>query len=118
MRLNLIHLKIKGAVGYTMPPIFKSILEMIGTAYHFKFNFLNFVLPLIYQLPNESVKFYEYPTSLIKEVPIEHDHYPKLRKLNLNIYQPLKGAVGYTMPPIFKSILEMIGTAYHFKFNY
>ncbi|HHS4463835.1 TPA: nitric oxide synthase oxygenase, partial [Staphylococcus aureus] len=44
------------------------------------------VLPLIYQLPNESVKFYEYPTSLIKEVPIEHNHYPKLRKLNLKWY--------------------------------
>lgn len=44
------------------------------------------VLPLIYQLPNESVKYYEYPTSLIKEVPIEHDHYPKLRKLNLKWY--------------------------------
>ena len=44
------------------------------------------MLPLIYQLPNESVKFYEYPTSLIKEVPIEHDHYPKLRKLNLKWY--------------------------------
>lgn len=44
------------------------------------------MLPLIYQLPNESVKFYEYPTSLIKEVPIEHNHYPKLRKLNLKWY--------------------------------
>ena len=42
------------------------------------------VLPLIYQLPNDSIKWYELPNELIKEVEIEHEHYPKLKDLNLN----------------------------------
>lgn len=37
------------------------------------------VLPLIYQLPNDSIKWYELPNELIKEVEIEHEHYPKLK---------------------------------------
>ena len=44
------------------------------------------VLPLIYQLPNDSIKWYELPNELIKEVEIEHEHYPKLKDLNLKWY--------------------------------
>lgn len=44
------------------------------------------VLPLIYQLPNDSIKWYELPHELIKEVEIEHEHYPKLKDLNLKWY--------------------------------
>lgn len=44
------------------------------------------VLPLIYQLPGEPVKMYDLPSSLVKEVNIEHDHFPKLKDLNLKWY--------------------------------
>lgn len=44
------------------------------------------ILPLIYQMPNEALKFHEYPKHLIKEVPIFHDQYPKLAHLNLKWY--------------------------------
>lgn len=44
------------------------------------------VLPLIYQLPNDSIKWFELPHELIKEVEIEHEHYPKLKDLNLKWY--------------------------------
>ncbi|MCE5039108.1 nitric oxide synthase oxygenase [Staphylococcus auricularis] len=44
------------------------------------------ILPLIYQLPGESVQVHEYPDGLIKEVNIEHDRYPKLKDLGLKWY--------------------------------
>lgn len=44
------------------------------------------VLPLIYQINDGPIKFYEYPKSIIKEVSIEHEHYPKLKDLNLKWY--------------------------------
>ena len=37
-------------------------------------------------MPNEALKFHEYPKHLIKEVPIFHDQYPKLAHLNLKWY--------------------------------
>lgn len=44
------------------------------------------ILPLIYQMPNDSIKYHNYPKSLIKEVPITHDRYPKLQSLGLKWY--------------------------------
>ena len=44
------------------------------------------ILPLIYQMPNGTMKYHEYPKHLIKEVPISHDQYPKLAHLNLKWY--------------------------------
>ncbi|AJC95640.1 nitric oxide synthase oxygenase [Staphylococcus hyicus] len=44
------------------------------------------VLPLIYQLPNQPIKYYDYPSSLILEVPIQHQSYPKVAQLNLKWY--------------------------------
>ena len=44
------------------------------------------VLPLIYQIGEGPIKYFEYPKSLIKEVPIEHENYPKLKELNLKWY--------------------------------
>ena len=44
------------------------------------------VLPLIYQLPNSPIKYHEFPASLIKEVDIEHDQFPKLKDLHLKWY--------------------------------
>lgn len=44
------------------------------------------VLPLIYQLPNSPIKYHEFPSSLIKEVDIEHEKFPKLKDLHLKWY--------------------------------
>ena len=44
------------------------------------------ILPLIYQLPGHSIKYFDYPEGLIKEVNIEHEHYPKLAELGLKWY--------------------------------
>lgn len=44
------------------------------------------VLPLIYKMPNGTIKLHDYPKHLIKEVPIRHDRYPKLADLNLKWY--------------------------------
>ena len=43
------------------------------------------VLPLIYQLPNDSIKWYELPNELIKEVEIEHEHYPKIKRFKFKM---------------------------------
>ena len=44
------------------------------------------ILPLIYKIPGESLKFYNYQPEMIKEVPITHDRFPKLEKLGLKWY--------------------------------
>ncbi|NBK47582.1 nitric oxide synthase [Staphylococcus delphini] len=44
------------------------------------------VLPLIYQLPNQPVKYFDYPSNWIMEVPITHDQFPKVSALNLKWY--------------------------------
>ncbi|MRF36394.1 nitric oxide synthase oxygenase [Staphylococcus sp. KG4-3] len=44
------------------------------------------ILPLIYKMPNEAMKYHEYQPHLIKEVIIEHDHFPKLQQLGLKWY--------------------------------
>lgn len=44
------------------------------------------ILPLIYQLPNQPVKYHTYPESLIMEVPIQHKNYPKVVTLGLKWY--------------------------------
>lgn len=44
------------------------------------------VLPLIYQFPNHPIRYYEYPKSLILEVPIRHSKFPKIDQLNLKWY--------------------------------
>ncbi|MCO4338661.1 nitric oxide synthase oxygenase [Staphylococcus agnetis] len=44
------------------------------------------ILPLIYQLPDQPIKYFEYPKSLILEVPIRHHAYPKIEQLNLKWY--------------------------------
>jgi hypothetical protein len=31
------------------------------------------------------------------------------------MYHPLNGAAGYTIPPIFRLMKEMMGSLYHFK---
>src|SRR5699024_11059421 len=41
------------------------------------------ILTLIYKIPGESLKFYNYQPEMIKEVPITHDRFPKLEKLGL-----------------------------------
>lgn len=43
-------------------------------------------ITLIYQIHDGPIKYYEYPKSIIKEVIIEHDRYPKLKDLNLKWY--------------------------------
>ncbi|MCU5746192.1 nitric oxide synthase oxygenase [Staphylococcus sp. SQ8-PEA] len=44
------------------------------------------ILPLIYQMPGDTIKYYNYPSDLIKEVPIAHPNYPKLAQLGLKWY--------------------------------
>ncbi|WP_251518411.1 MULTISPECIES: nitric oxide synthase oxygenase [unclassified Staphylococcus] len=44
------------------------------------------ILPLIYRCPNGSMKYHEYNSNIIKEVPITHDKFPKLKSLNLKWY--------------------------------
>lgn len=44
------------------------------------------ILPLIYQLPGQSIKYHAYPESLIMEVPIQHKNYPKVAALGLKWY--------------------------------
>ncbi|KIX90479.1 nitric oxide synthase [Staphylococcus microti] len=44
------------------------------------------VLPLIYQLPGEPMKYHTYPESLIMEVPIQHNRFPKVADLGLKWY--------------------------------
>lgn len=44
------------------------------------------VLPLIYQLPGEPMKYHTYPESLIMEVPIQHNRFPKVAELGLKWY--------------------------------
>ncbi|MCG7339892.1 nitric oxide synthase oxygenase [Staphylococcus sp. ACRSN] len=44
------------------------------------------ILPLIYKMQNDKMKYYEYPKHLIKEVNIVHDQYPKLKHLGLKWY--------------------------------
>ena len=44
------------------------------------------ILPLIYQLPGQPIKYHTYPEGLIKEVEITHRQFPKLRDLNLKWY--------------------------------
>ncbi|WP_436855711.1 nitric oxide synthase oxygenase [Staphylococcus caeli] len=44
------------------------------------------VLPLIYKMPNGTMKYHEYPSALIKEVPISHQRFPKLKTLDLKWY--------------------------------
>ena len=44
------------------------------------------ILPLIYQLPNDTIKIHELPSDIVKEVSIHHEHYPKLSKLGLKWY--------------------------------
>ncbi|MDT0693926.1 MULTISPECIES: nitric oxide synthase oxygenase [Staphylococcus] len=44
------------------------------------------ILPLIYQLPGDKIKYYDYPKSLILEVPIHHHAYPKVEQLQLKWY--------------------------------
>ncbi|MFH4905791.1 nitric oxide synthase oxygenase [Staphylococcus cohnii] len=44
------------------------------------------ILPLIYKIPGETLKFHNYQPELIKEVPITHDRFPKLAKLGLKWY--------------------------------
>lgn len=44
------------------------------------------VLPLIYQLPNEPIKYHDYPSELVKEVPITHSEFPKVADLQLKWY--------------------------------
>ncbi|REI00867.1 nitric oxide synthase [Staphylococcus felis] len=61
------------------------------------------VLPLIYQLPNHQVKFYEYPKDLIKEVDITHTHYPNVEKL---------GYKWYAVPIISNMDLKIGGITY------
>ena len=59
--------------------------DTIGSTFRWSSEGTDFdILPLIYQMPNEALKFHEYPKHLIKEVPIFHDQYPKLAHLNLN----------------------------------
>ncbi len=35
-------------------------------------------------MPNGTMKYHNYQPHLIKEVTIEHDHFPKLQQLGLN----------------------------------
>lgn len=44
------------------------------------------VLPLIYQVPGQPITYYEFPSSMIKEVTITHSGYPKLQQLGLKWY--------------------------------
>ncbi|PTI44567.1 nitric oxide synthase [Staphylococcus xylosus] len=44
------------------------------------------ILPLIYKMPDGAMKYHEYQPHLIKEVAIEHDHFPKLQQLGLKWY--------------------------------
>ncbi|WP_436861155.1 nitric oxide synthase oxygenase [Staphylococcus caeli] len=44
------------------------------------------VLPLIYKMPNGTMKYHEYPSSIIKEVTISHQRFPKLKALGLKWY--------------------------------
>ena len=44
------------------------------------------VLPLIYQLPGQKIKYYEYPSDLILEVPISHTQFPKVAELGIKWY--------------------------------
>ncbi|REA94740.1 nitric oxide synthase oxygenase, partial [Staphylococcus pseudintermedius] len=44
------------------------------------------VLPLIYQLLNQPVKYFNSPSDWIMEVPITHVLFPNVTALNLNWY--------------------------------
>ncbi|MEY8604393.1 nitric oxide synthase oxygenase [Staphylococcus nepalensis] len=44
------------------------------------------ILPLIYQMPGDKLKFHNYNPELIKEVPITHEQFPKLKELGLKWY--------------------------------
>lgn len=44
------------------------------------------ILPLIYQLPGDDIKYYNLPKNLVKEIDIEHRNYPKLKELQLKWY--------------------------------
>ena len=44
------------------------------------------VLPLIYKMPEGNLKYHSYNPELIREVPITHDRYPKLKQLGLKWY--------------------------------
>ncbi|MEB7778564.1 nitric oxide synthase oxygenase [Staphylococcus equorum] len=44
------------------------------------------VLPLIYKMPEGNLKYHSYNPELIKELPITHDRYPKLKQLGLKWY--------------------------------
>lgn len=44
------------------------------------------VLPLIYQLPNQPIKYFEYPSDWILEVPIRHAQFPEVAQLGIKWY--------------------------------
>lgn len=62
------------------------------------------ILPLIYRMNLGNLKYHQYTDSLIKEVPIKHDQYPDLEKLNLK---------WYSVPIISNMDLEIGGIFYH-----
>lgn len=62
------------------------------------------ILPLMYSIEEQNMKYYEYPNGLIKEVPITHDQYPDLEKLGLR---------WYAVPIISNMDLEIGGLLYH-----
>lgn len=62
------------------------------------------ILPLMYSVNEEEMKYYEYPQSIIKEISITHDQYPDLEKLGLR---------WYAVPIISNMDLEIGGLFYH-----
>lgn len=62
------------------------------------------ILPLIYRMHNQDIKYHDYRPGLIKEVDITHDQYPNLEELGLK---------WYVVPIISNMDLEIGGIKYH-----
>lgn len=62
------------------------------------------ILPLIYNIQNEGIKYHEYRPEIIKEINIKHEVYPDLEKLGLK---------WYAVPIISNMDLEIGGIKYH-----
>lgn len=62
------------------------------------------ILPLIYRINQQSMKYHTYANDLIKEVTIKHDQFPHLEKLQLK---------WYAVPIISNMDLEIGGLYYH-----
>lgn len=62
------------------------------------------ILPLMYRIHNQEMKYHEYRPEIIKEIDIKHEEYPDLEQLGLK---------WYAVPIISNMDLEIGGIKYH-----